>query len=409
MTVEPDSGINLTTVRDDPLARQQLQGGGPNDKYFAVMYVDSIPVGVHWSDERCLAATASLANDHYKMLGEPGNGEPDVLSNTMEITLPKDKVQKLVSLLHEGPPIRTAAALQEVWKLQGSLYSATFCIRPGRYFVWRLIALTHGANAWRQRGPGVAGSKRVTVGTEVHADLDMWRWSFLNETELRTPIVTHIKRKHAQTWPSDASFEAIGGYCLETGTFWRYDLTQEQASRVLKESHKNQPTMLLNINILELLGMVVSAYVMDIQLRIQPEFAGDLVLLRDDNKSAVDWINKAGGTKDPRAGALMRLFGVVEMSTSWCFKANYIKGIENTLVDTISRNSANDVLQRLTLLQPNIQWQQVTLSQQILNVITEALVSNWQPQHWGRELWSRMTVTGNSGVNSVIDVTETII
>jgi hypothetical protein len=115
MTIEPDSGVDLTAVRVDTLARQQLQGGGPNDKYFAVMYVDdSIPVEVHWSDERCLAATASLANDHYKMLGEPSNGEPGILSakklvawstcilalgweintNTMEITLPKDKVKK---------------------------------------------------------------------------------------------------------------------------------------------------------------------------------------------------------------------------------------------------------------------------------------------------------------------------
>jgi hypothetical protein len=78
---------------------------------------------------------------------------------------------------------------------------------------------------------------------------------------------TH-QRQHAQTWASDASFEAIGGYCLETGTFWRYDLTQEEASRVLKEAHNNQPTMLLNISVLELLGMVVSAYVMSTQLHI---------------------------------------------------------------------------------------------------------------------------------------------
>jgi hypothetical protein len=82
---------------------------------------------------------------------------------------------------------------------------------------------------------------------------------------------------------------------------------------------------------------------MSIQLHIQPDYDGDLVLLRGDNKSAVHWTNKAGGTKDPRAGALMRLFGVVEMSTKWCFKANYIKGVENTLADTISRGSTNDV------------------------------------------------------------------
>jgi hypothetical protein len=52
---------------------------------------------------------------------------------------------------------------------------------------------------------------------------------------------------------------------------------------------------------------------------------------------------------------------------------------------------------------------QVTLSQQTLNIITEALVSNWQPLHWGRELWSFMTTTGNKGVHSAIDVTETTI
>jgi hypothetical protein len=108
-------------------------------------------------------------------------------------------------------------------------------------------------------------------------------------------------------------------------------------------------------------------------------------------------------------GALMRLFGVVEMSTKWCFKANYIEGVENTLADTISRGSTNDMLQRLTLLQPNIHWQQVTLSQQTLNIITEALVSDWQPRHWGRELWSLMTITGDNGVISAIDVTETTI
>jgi hypothetical protein len=36
----------------------------------------------------------------------------------------------------------------------------------------------------------------------------------------------------------------------------------------LKEAHNNQPTMLLNISVLELLGMVVSAYVMSTQLHI---------------------------------------------------------------------------------------------------------------------------------------------
>jgi hypothetical protein len=165
ITVEADTTTPIIAVRDDPSARQQLQGGGADDNFFAVMYTDdAIPVEIHWSDERCLAATASLATDHYMALGDPSNGEPNVLglkklvswltrqltlgietnTNSMRLTLPQAKVDKLRSLLDQWPATRTAATLKEVWSLQGYLWHATYCARPGRYFVWRLIALTQG-------------------------------------------------------------------------------------------------------------------------------------------------------------------------------------------------------------------------------------------------------------------------
>jgi hypothetical protein len=43
----------------------------------------------------------------------------------MEITLPKDKVKKLISLLNEWPSTRTTATLQEVWN-----YKALYTLQP---------------------------------------------------------------------------------------------------------------------------------------------------------------------------------------------------------------------------------------------------------------------------------------
>jgi hypothetical protein len=265
------------------------------------------------------------------------------------------------------------------------------------------LLLLKGANAWKQHGPGKFGDKQVSIGKEVHADLEMWRWCVRNNSTLSTPIVTHIKRQPIQTWLSDASFEAIGGCCVESGIWWRFNLTQEMMTRVQKEAHKGRAQMLLNINILELLGMVMTAYVIVVQLHMQPEFDGDLVLLRGDNKSAVHWVNKAGGARDPRAGALMRLFGVVEMSSSWCFKANYIKGSDNSIADTISRGNYSDVSSRLTALYPHVHWQEVTLSQETLLIITRALASNWQQQHWAQELWSHIATISTTGVTSATE------
>ena len=42
-------------------------------------------------------------------------------------------------------------------------------------------------------------------------------------------------------------------------------------------------------------------------------------MLRGDNALVITWVNKWGATRDPRATFLLRLIGVVEMSTGWCF------------------------------------------------------------------------------------------
>ena len=55
---------------------------------------------------------------------------------------------------------------------------------------------------------------------------------------------------------SDASFDAVGGLCLETWTYWRYSLSAEMKRTI--RSRKGRDGNRLSINVPELLGMVMS-------------------------------------------------------------------------------------------------------------------------------------------------------
>ena len=53
----------------------------------------------------------------------------------------------------------------------------------------------------------------------------------------------------------------MGGYCLEHRMYWRYDLPPE-LTQELNQKAERRETRTITINLLELLGMVVTAWVM---------------------------------------------------------------------------------------------------------------------------------------------------
>ena len=68
---------------------------------------------------------------------------------------------------------------------------------------------------------------------------------------------------------------------------------------------------------MELFGMVWTAYVMIVIKKDRPGRAGEAVLLRGDNSSAVQWVrNCRGGKDDVRAGGLMRILSTLEVKGS---------------------------------------------------------------------------------------------
>lgn len=131
---------------------------------------------------------------------------------------------------------------------------------------------------WRvQFGVGLAGDHDfhdttimkdyvVELSGEFHADLEWWKWAvhqrcMLEGVSLYASFYEHVEWPVVRHWLSDATTKAIGGFCLELRVWWRYDLSVDEMRRS-SASTTCAAHNKLSINLLELLAMVVTAYVM---------------------------------------------------------------------------------------------------------------------------------------------------
>ena len=95
------------------------------------------------------------------------------------------------------------------------LWNLRYVVRAGRYFVCRLLRLTGLHDERHPRNQDV-----VCLGSGFHADLRFWKWAIDHKLLLvgeavRAPCFTALKRPAKRHCLSDASFEAVGGYCVE--------------------------------------------------------------------------------------------------------------------------------------------------------------------------------------------------
>ena len=290
-----------------------------------------------------MRAVQSLASDHFRLPGERGASDPPLLSagkitnwdtclevlgwivdtESLKVTLPPPTRLKLRVLFSEWPPYRASASAKQVPQLVGFLMHVSFAFLQGSFFVQRVLAsvgmprIAAGADyACRMVNPG----RRVAIGPEFHGDLEFWRW-FVSEGldalggTLSAPMYHLLERPAQRTLFSDASKTAIWCFCLETGVYWRYDLSVEEQSRFCGSSRSVAGMDCSSVNVLELLRMVVSARVLVFPCAERPSTTGDCVLLRGDNEATVQWVRRCRGGKEPRSGALMRLLGVIKLSS----------------------------------------------------------------------------------------------
>ena len=176
---------------------------------------------------------------------------------------------------------RRRATARDVLSVAGKLWNLTYVVRAGRYLVRRLLRLTglHDASARKNQ------NRTVELGREFHADLLFWKWAIDHELllegeALSAPCYTAIKRPAKRHYLSDASFESVGGFCVEKKVFWRYDLPTELTAE-RKRKADLQETCTITIYLLDIIlwGKVVTAWVLLELVGDMPDAAGDPILM----------------------------------------------------------------------------------------------------------------------------------
>ena len=409
-------------VTVEPFAGDPINGNFDSEMYVDDMIsTEACPRG---NEARLIVATKSAVSDHLRMLGSSQANPVPVMSQKkltdwlvaqeilgfvvdtqkMSISVPARKIDEIQTLLKEWPSTRQEAKAKQVWSLTGKLRHIATVLRPGRYMVWRLEFCTGVANLDHVQSV-VQKETTVRLNEEFHADLGWWKWavqqaSLLAGVSLYSPFYDHVHWPPTRHWLSDATLKAIGGLCLESRTWWRYDLSHEEQSRadIVAACAKHNK---LSINLLELLAMVVTAYVMVAVKGDRPAVHGEPVLMRGDSMSAVTWVNRCGGTRNPRAAFIMRWLGVLEMEAGWCLESAHIAGATNVLADGITRWNRADIPQKLSLLFPSPlrPWQEASLGEGGGRACSEILRPFSHESELRRRLTTLIPQLGNCGVS----------
>ena len=121
----------------------------------------------------------------------------------MTISLPLRKLRDLQERLDAWPATRETATVREVLVLARKLRHAAFVVRPGRYFVRRLLQLTMphlngddgagGGGVWGRHRTREEVKKVLRLTAEFMADVGWWRWYVQQEDimEGRSPAHSH--------------------------------------------------------------------------------------------------------------------------------------------------------------------------------------------------------------------------
>ena len=110
--------------------------------------------------------------------------------------------------------------------------------------------------------------------------------------------------------------------------------------------------------------------------RVAVAYSRDCVLLRGDNEAAVQWVRRCRGGLEPRSVALMRLLGVLDVSSGGHFDALHVRGIHNVVADGISSWDRDSVLVNLRAIRPDVPWQMRDLGDAGKVLCTSVLASN---------------------------------
>lgn len=162
----------------------------------------------------------------------------------MTTSVPQEKVVQLRALLDEWPVDRREAPVKAVRSLLGKMLHLSEVVRPGKFFVRRILnQLGLAPLKTGEVDAGIVGGGRfrpgvVRLGREFHDDIAFWRLVIEMATgsdgitRLEAPLFSLYLQPPCRIIISDASGDAMGGYCLETGWWWRIDFSEDIRARL---------------------------------------------------------------------------------------------------------------------------------------------------------------------------------
>ena len=219
----------------------------------------------------------------------------------------------------------------------------------------------------------------VRLGPEFHDDISFWRMVMQRAlgpeegSRLSAPLLSlYCNRMFARCGAMRAEMR-WGGYCLKSGCWWRYDFDENVRARVRPKVFGRDD---LSINFLELLAMTVTAWAFTVQAATPPDYPGASILMRGNNSSGVYWVNRCRGSREPRAGAVVRMIGCLEVRSGWCFRAKHVQGVANTLADGISSWDRDSISAKLTAFRSDVNWQEQILGGAGTGLITDVVASS---------------------------------
>lgn len=198
--LEPRRDDEVPTVLPPDCMFPPDSGGRLRHGFWVRTYVDDaifVELESFLAGRRCLRASQSAASDSFRLFGGRNNGEPplfapektsswdphmevlgwsiDTVSMTIAVT--QEKVAQLQTMLAEWPHDRRQASVREFRSLLGKLLHLCEVVRPGKFFVRRILkqlGLQRVDVGEEPESETVATRNTLTLGSEFHNGLEVW-------------------------------------------------------------------------------------------------------------------------------------------------------------------------------------------------------------------------------------------
>ena len=233
----------------------------------------------------------------------------------MTASLPADRLAELKQLI-VGWKMKETATVKELQSLTGLLNFACFVVRPGRFFLRRIIDHTSHIDKL-----GHGKHVRFAIPPAVFEDIEWWH-RFL-------PDWNGISLLYEREWEESTSIELYTDACKAGygGIFGKQWISGAWSPQELQAA---QRTKCISMPFLELRALILAVATWGHLWR------GKKITFRCDCEPVVDAITKRT-SKSPSSMHQLRLLSSYACSFGFDFKAVHVDGLANVLADPLSR------------------------------------------------------------------------